>query len=227
MQSERYHDPARHWDGLHSSERFRPIYPSEAVVRFLMTRFRTRLRDGGPLSALDIGVGGGRHTRLLCELGFQTSGVDVSAEGLKQTEAMLAGKGLHATLKRAPMTELPFESASFDVAISYGVYNYGTAEDMRSAVGELHRVLKAGGEAFVVLRTTDDFRHGKGEAIEPDTYLLNISETNEEGTVQHFLSEATVPAMFAGFAYLEFEKTEWTFAARTAKNSDWLVSLRK
>ena len=125
------------------------------------------------------------------------------------------------------MTELPFESNSFDAAISYGVFNYGTAEDMRGAIDELHRVLKVGGQGFVVLRTTDDFRYGKGQALEEDTCLLTISETNEVGTVQHFLSEPTVRASFAAFSDLEFEKTETTFSARTAKNSDWLISLRK
>jgi SAM-dependent methyltransferase len=227
MQADQYHDPARHWDGLHALERFRPVYPSEAVVRFLMTGFRDRLRQSPRLSALDIGVGGGRHVRLLCELGFDTCGVDISAEGLKQTEGLLARLGFTATLKPAAMTELPFESSSFDVVISYGVFNYGTAADMRQAIAEVHRVLKPGGRAFVVLRTTDDFRHGKGQALEPDTYLLTISETNEEGTVQHFVSESAVSTAFAAFSNLEFEKTETTFAARTAKNSDWLVSVRK
>jgi hypothetical protein len=98
---------------------------------------------------------------------------------------------------------------------------------MRQAIAELHRVLKVGGQAFVVVRTTDDFRHGKGRALEPDTYLLTISETNEEGTVQHFLSEPELRAAFTAFSEFEFEKTETTFAARTRKNSDWLVSLKK
>jgi SAM-dependent methyltransferase len=227
MKSEQYHYPARHWDGLHVSERFRPIYPSDGVVRFLLSRFREGFQDGCRLSALDIGVGGGRHTRLLCELGFDTFGIDISAEGVRQTEVLLAGLGFKPTLKQAPMTELPFESNSFDAAVSYGVFYYGTAEDMRGAIDELHRVLKVGGQAFVVLRTTDDQRYGKGQALEPDTYLLTISETNEEGTVQHFLSEPAVPALFAAFSDLEFEKTETTLSARTAKNSDWLISLRK
>ena len=225
LQSERYHYPARHWDGLHASERFCHL-PERGRGPVSHGRFRESLRDGCPLSALDIGVGGGRHTRLLCELGFETFGVDVSAEGLKQTAAMLAG-GLHAHLEAG---------ADDRVAIRVGLVRRRhllrglLLRDRRghaAAMDELHRVLKAGGEAFVVLRTTDDFRHGKGEALEPDTYLLKISETNEEGTVQHFLSEAAVPAMFAGFAHLEFEKTETTFAARMAKNSDWLISLRK
>jgi ubiquinone/menaquinone biosynthesis C-methylase UbiE len=192
-----------------------------------MREFRERLQRGSRLSALDIGVGGGRHTRLLCELGFDTCGVDISEEGLKQTEGLLARLGFQATLKKAAMTELPFESNSLDLVISYGVFNYGTAEDMRRAIGEVHRVLQDGGRAFVVLRTTDDFRYGKGQALDADTYLLTISETNEEGTVQHFLSESALPTAFAAFSNLEFEKAETTFAARTAKNSDWLVSVRK
>jgi SAM-dependent methyltransferase len=227
MQSEQYHDPSRHWDGLHVDERFRPIYPSEPVVRFLLSRFRKRLQDGERLSALDIGVGGGRNTRLLCELGFDTSGIDISAEGLTQTERLLASVGFKATLKRARMTDLPFESNSFDTAISFGVFYYGTADDMRRAIDELHRVLKVGGEAFIVVRTTDDFRYGKGRALEPDTYLLTISETNEEGTVQHFLSEPALQASFTAFSDFNFEKTETTFTARSRKDSDWLVSVTK
>jgi hypothetical protein len=105
MQSELYHDPARHWDGLHAHERFRPIYPSEAVVRFLLGRFRARLQDGDRLTALDIGVGGGRNTRSLCEIGFDTFGIDVSAEGLKQTEGLLVRLGFKPTLKPARMTD--------------------------------------------------------------------------------------------------------------------------
>jgi SAM-dependent methyltransferase len=227
MQSEQYHDPSRHWDGLHVDERFRPIYPSEHVVRFLMGRFRKRLHDGERLSALDIGVGSGRNTRLLCELGFDTSGIDISAEGVRQTERVLAKVGFKATLSPASMTDLPFESDSFDAAISFGVFCYGTSDDMRRAIAELHRVLKVGGEAFVMVRTTDDFRYGKGRALEPDTYLLTISETNEEGTVQHFLSEPALQASFAAFSDFKFEKTETTFAERSRKDSDWLVSLRK
>jgi SAM-dependent methyltransferase len=197
------------------------------VVRFLFGRFRKRLQDGERLSALDIGVGGGRNTRLLCELGFDTFGIDVSAEGLKQTEGLLVKLGFKPTLKRAQMTDLPFESNSFDAIISYGVFCYGTAAEMRRAIDEVHRVLKVGGHAFVVVRTTDDFRYGKGQSLEPDTYLLTISETNEEGTVQHFLSESALRASFTAFSEFEFEKTETTFSARTRKDSDWLVSLRK
>jgi ubiquinone/menaquinone biosynthesis C-methylase UbiE len=77
------------------------------------------------------------------------------------------------------MTDLPFESDVFDAAVAYGVFYYGTRAEMRKAIGELHRVLKPGGQAFVVLRTTDDYRYGKGEALEPDTFLLEIARNSD------------------------------------------------
>jgi SAM-dependent methyltransferase len=220
------HDPARHWDALHAEARFRPVYPSEVVVRFL-SRFRGPLRSGLRLKSLDIGVGGGRHTRLLCDLGFDTSGVDISMEGLERTRSLLAALGHHADLKKASMADLPFPDDSFDVAVSYGVFNYGRPGEMRQAVSELYRVLKGGGQALVVQRTCDDYRYGKGELLEPDTFLLSISETNEQGTIQNFLSEMALRSSFAGFSRLDYERTETTFACRMAKNSDWLITVEK
>ena len=48
---------ARHWDNPHRQPRFRPRYPNEHVVRFLMTNFPKEPRDS--LRALDVGFGGG------------------------------------------------------------------------------------------------------------------------------------------------------------------------
>jgi hypothetical protein len=86
-------DSASHWDALHRQEWFRPVYPSEYVVRFPVGRFRDALARGERPRALDIGFGGGRHLRLLCELGFEASGVAISREGLDHARAMLARLG--------------------------------------------------------------------------------------------------------------------------------------
>jgi SAM-dependent methyltransferase len=226
MDPQPINDAARHWDALHREERFRPLYPSEAVVRFL-SRFHAPLRSGRALTALDIGVGGGRHTRLLCDLGFRTCGVDISEEGLERTRSLLADMGHTPELRKAAMTELPFPNDSFHVALAYGVFYYGTSAAMQRAIDELHRVLVGGGEALVVHRTCDDYRYGKGECLEPDTFRLSISDTNEQDTIQHFLSELALRAAFAAFSRLEYERTETTFAARTAKHSDWLITVVK
>jgi ubiquinone/menaquinone biosynthesis C-methylase UbiE len=218
---------ASFWDGLHNQPRFRPQYPSEPAVRFV----RSVLSDFAPESrryrALDIGCGGGRHTVLLASAGFDVDAVDISDEGLRHTRTALADAGHDATLTLAPMTALPFEDNTFDVAVSYGVFYYGTLSEGRVAIGELHRVLKPGGRGFVVVRTSHDYRHGKGPQLEPSTFKCDIGDTNELGTIQHFLTEHDVVDSYGIFSDVEFELMETTFGGRTRKNSDWLITLTK
>lgn len=216
-------EAAAFWDSVHAQERFRPVYPNENVVRFLAARAKERA--GG--RALDIGVGGGRHSLLLCNLGFDVDGVDISAEGLRHARDVIAAAAQRARLQEAPMHALPVEDGTFDIVVSFGVFYYGTAADGRAAVAELHRVLKPGAEAFVVTRGTTDYRCGQGEALGDNAYRLTIGDTNEAGTVQHFLSEADVEDVYSGFAGLSFELAERTFSQRTRRDSDWLITVRK
>jgi SAM-dependent methyltransferase len=216
-------DSERLWDVLHAQQRFRPRAPSEPVVRFLATQ----PGDPSTLGAIDIGVGGGRHTKLLCDLGFQVTGVDLSSEGLRQCEAWLRSDGQVAELVQASMQLLPFPDESFDLAVAFGTYYYADAGGMRRAVAELHRVLRKGGRALVVARTDRDYRYGKGAQLEPDTFRLDIEDTNERGAVMHFLRENAVSQMFAVFSRVMFELTEVTFAARTQRNSDWIIQVTR
>jgi hypothetical protein len=107
------------------------------------------------------------------------------------------------------------------------VFYYGTANEMRQAIAEVHRILTPGGKAFVVLRTNEDYRFGKGIQVEHNTFQLSISETNELHSTQHFLAAEDVPVYFASFAQLSFEKTETTFGNRSGINSDWLITVDK
>lgn len=215
------------WDHLHKEPRFRPVYPNESVVRFLMRNYQKVLINRNGIKALDLGVGGGRHTKLLCELGFNVFGLDISMIGLKYTKEEIAKDYFDAGLAQASMNKLPFKNGSFNAVISYGVFNYGNQNEMQMAIQEVHRILTPNGKAFVMLRTTDDYRFGKGEQLETNTFILKIHETNEYGTVQHFLDEKAVREYFSSFSKLEFEKTETTFMQLQAANSDWLITTEK
>lgn len=61
----------------------------------------------------------------------------------RRLEKKLAGSALTVRLVRAPAEALPFEDASFDVAVSTLVLC--TVDDPPRALGELRRVLKPGG----------------------------------------------------------------------------------
>ncbi len=219
-------DPATHWDHLHRNPRFRPLYPSDHVVRFMMGS-RPLLQRTGGARFLDIGMGAGRHAKLAADLTFVPFGIDISFIGLRHACERLQQAGVQPNLAESSMHSLPFSDRSFDVVVSYGVFYYGTAAEMKQAIQETLRVLTPGGRAFVVLRTTNDCRFDKGERIEPNTFRLTITETNEAGTVQHFLSEEDIPIYFSGFSQVSFEKSETTFADRRLLNSDWLITVEK
>lgn len=219
-------DSSSHWDQLHENPRFRPIYPNDHVVRFLMAN-RELLEKHHPARFLDIGLGAGRHTKLAAELGFRAFGVDISFVGLQHARERLLATGLQASLSQASMLALPYIDCSFAVLLSYGVFYYGTANEMRRSIAEVHRILIPGGKALVVLRTSDDYRFGKGVRLGHNTFQLTIAETNELHSTQHFLAADDVPAYFAGFAHVSFEKTETTFGNRSGINSDWLITVEK
>ena len=219
-------DSSSHWDQLHGLPRFRPIYPSDHVVRFLMAN-RELLEKHRPARFLDIGLGAGRHTKLAAELGYQAFGIDVSFVGLQHARKRLLAAGLQISLSQASMLALPCIDCSFAVLLSYGVFYYGTASEMRQAIAEAHRILVPGGKAFVVLRTTDDYRFGKGVRLGHNTFQLSITETNELHSTQHFLAADDVPMYFARFAQVSFEKNETTFGNRSGMNSDWLITAEK
>lgn len=219
-------DSISHWDQLHEKPRFRPIYPNDHVVRFLMTN-RELLEKHHSARFLDIGLGAGRHTRFAAEVGFRAFGMDISFVGLQHARERLLTASLQASLSQASMLALPYMDCSFAAVLSYGVFYYGTAHELRLAIAEAHRILLPGGKAFVVLRTTDDYRFGKGSQVERNTFQLDISDTNEYQSIQHFLESDDIPAYFADFGRVSFERTDTTFGNRTCLNSDWLISAEK
>jgi len=218
-------DAATHWDHLHQNARFRPLYPSEHVVRFMMGS-RGLLEKTGSSRFLDIGVGAGRHAKLAADLGFNPVGIDISRVGLRHAHERLLQAGVQPAMAMASMLGLPFRDETFEVALSYGVFYYGTAEEMKQAIRETHRVLTSGGRGFIVLRTTTDCRFA-GDQIGHNTFRLTITETNEAGTIQHFLTADDIPKYFSDFAQVSFEKSETTFANRKLLNSDWLITVEK
>ena len=63
-----------------------------------------------------------------------------------------AGKfNFSPSLEAADITRLPFASETFDWAISVAAYHHLDKKGVTEALGELRRVLKPGGEAFITV----------------------------------------------------------------------------
>jgi SAM-dependent methyltransferase len=95
-------------------------------------------------TALDAGCGTGFQTAVLDALGYRAHGVDLSAGLLAVARARLPGP----TFVRAPLECLPYADACFDAATCCGS-TLSFAADPAAAVGELGRVLRAGGRLLL------------------------------------------------------------------------------
>ena len=102
------------------------------------------LGNVGGKSAIDIGCGEGRFSRLLSQLGASVTGVDLTEALIARARAMSTGE----TYMLGDAENLnDVESESFDIAVSYIVLV--DLLDYRSAIEAAYRVLSPGGR-FVV-----------------------------------------------------------------------------
>lgn len=100
---------------------------------------------------LNIGCGHGADF-LPFKDNFELYGVDFSSQMLKLAQKYAAKFNLKVELTLADATSLTYADNTFDYAIAIAVYhNIRGDEQRRKALGELRRVLKPGGEAFITV----------------------------------------------------------------------------
>jgi SAM-dependent methyltransferase len=107
---------------------FRPSMPPDELDVL------ERLLGRGPGRCLDVGCGTGLGTEAVAELGWSAVGVDLSEDMLETAR----GRGLEVVHGSA--TELPFDDATFDAAVSSQTHI--DIDDFAAAMSETARVLR-------------------------------------------------------------------------------------
>jgi SAM-dependent methyltransferase len=98
---------------------------------------------------LEIGCGLGIDSIKFAKGGAELTCIDLSDTSVRCTRQLLQQLDLSATVMQGDAENLTFRDASFDVVYAYGCLML--VQDEAKAFRELHRVLKPGGEALVVL----------------------------------------------------------------------------
>jgi SAM-dependent methyltransferase len=135
---------AERWDRVYASEPH--LYTREANA--LLVEVTRGMKPG---AALDIGMGEGRNARYLASLGWEVTGVDVSAEGTRQASETSAG----LRVVHGPIEEFEMGSRRWDLII--GIYVHGVMLRQSSRVIE---ALSAGGLLVVEGFHRDVMREG-------------------------------------------------------------------
>jgi SAM-dependent methyltransferase len=128
------------------------------IIRERRDRYRTELTDQAVLAAigdyvgldvLDAGCGEGYMARLLARHGArQVMGADKSPALIAAARAASAGVPA-VRFAEADVADLPFDSASFDLALANHLFN--DLPDITGPVGELARVLRPGGRLVILM----------------------------------------------------------------------------
>jgi ubiquinone/menaquinone biosynthesis C-methylase UbiE len=145
-------------------------------------------RVAAAADVLDVGCGTGRYLVALHRNGFRAVAADLSREALVLLDPRYA-----RVLSDAH--QLPFSDRSFDAVTCYGVLGHLTGNGRKKTVGELFRVLRDRGLAFVEVLGRHDLRYGHGEKIAADTFIRG-------GIPHHHFSRSELSELFQsqGFA---------------------------
>jgi SAM-dependent methyltransferase len=138
--------------------------------------------------ALDIGCGWGRHLKALCAAGFEAVGLDKSQGMLAAAKSSLDAAGFSAELIQAEATHIPFPAESFHLILATRTIHHGDRRFMVQCLQEVARVLAAGGHLLASFPSVNDWRFGRGIAVEPGTFVPDLHQ--EEGGIPHHFSNA-------------------------------------
>ena len=141
---------------------------------------------------LEIGCGMGTDLLQFARGGAKVTGIDLTPRSIEISQKHLTVYGESGDFAIADCETLPFVNESFDVVYSNGVLHH--TPDTAGAVREIHRVLRPGGQARVMLYHRQSFaywgevilRHGilKGEFLRgnsPAEIMSKYVEVNQGG----------------------------------------------
>lgn len=98
---------------------------------------------------LEIGCGVGIDLVHFAENGAVVTGVDLADTSIELAKKNFELRGLKGDFYRLDGENLPFSDNSFDVVYAHGVLQY--TENAQKMVDEIHRVLRPGGEAIMMV----------------------------------------------------------------------------
>ena len=118
-------------------------------------KYRMHLAKGA--AVLDLGCGQGFNAQELARHGAQLTAIDLTRKGIELATQRFKLRGLRGDFVLADSQHLPFKDGAFGFIHSSGVLHH--IPNIESAVDELHRVLRPGGKASIMVYNKSSWRY--------------------------------------------------------------------
>jgi len=128
-------------------------YESHSRIRYQLEPYIVefaKFHEGANKDVLEVGVGmGADHAEWAKSGPRYLAGIDLTSRAVEHTQTRLAAGGLESDVRLADAEALPFDDETFDIVYSWGVLHH--SPDPPRTIREIHRVLRPGGMARVML----------------------------------------------------------------------------
>ena len=163
---------------------------------------------------LEIGCGAGIDLVRFARAGAIVTGVDLSTTSIGLARQNFAQNGLDADLQIMNGEALEFAGNTFDVVYAHGVLQY--TADANRMIAEIHRVLKPGGQAFMMVYN----RHGWLNFM---SKLTNVQLEHEDAPVLKMFTMAEFQEMLKPFKTCRIVPER--YPVKTKLHSGWKSKL--
>lgn len=196
------------WDTVYKTQGMVQKKPSSFLIRNL-----DQLKQRKVKKVLDVACGTGRNAILLAKEGFGVIGIDPSKTALQMLEKNAEEQEVSDKIdvKEGVQEDLPFEDESFDAVVAISTFHHNKLEGAEKTIGEFYRVLKKSGLLVMNCISTKDRRFGRGQEIEPNTFI-KFGEIDDY-LPHHFFSEDEITKLVGRFKVIELKENTETAKA--------------
>ena len=129
-----------------------PAFQAHSAIRYTLEPYIlsfANFEQSKNKKVLEIGVGMGADHQKFAEAGADLYGIDLTTRAISLTQRRFECHQLRSTLNQGDAENLSFPDDSFDMVYSWGVLHH--SPDTPKAISEVHRVLKPGGLAKIMI----------------------------------------------------------------------------
>ena len=165
-------------------------FPDVQVVRMF---FKEGLhhRTG---EVLELGCGNGSNLIPFAEFGWNITGLDLSEAALADARHNFCGAGRFEHCDLAAGLRIDTR-ARFDVILLPNVAYYLPRTSFVRVLQQCREHMRPNGVLFLITRTPEDWRWGRGQEVEPGGYRLDCRETGEFGLLNVFYGADDLSAL--------------------------------